>query len=112
MLIRALCAAQTASRTELPAEFLEDMHERHPSVVAHLPSKPMVFDVFSSWRLDSGSYPDMAEVVMSAWERRCASLAPEENKPPRPQLMHSNLSDVKEVLDVYSKGGLVVGVSV
>ena len=100
MLIRALCAAQTALRTELPDEFLEDMRERHPSVVAHLPRAPVVFDVFSSWRLDSGSYSDMAEVVVSAWESRCASLAPEDNKPPRPQLMHSNLSNVEEVLEV------------
>ena len=95
-----LHAAQTALHTELPAEFLEDMRERHPSVVANLPCRPMVFDVFSSWRLDSGSYPDMAEVVVNAWERRCSSLAPEDSKPPRPQLMHSNLGDVTEVLEV------------
>ncbi|CAL5220669.1 g2715 [Coccomyxa viridis] len=91
---------ETALRTELPAEFLEDMRERHPSVVAHLPTEPVVFDMFSSWRLDSGSYPDMAEVVVSAWESRCLCLAPEDSKPPRPQLMHSNLGSVEEVLEV------------
>ena len=97
---RALYAAQTALRTELPAEFLEDMRERHPSVVAHLPTEPVVFDVFSSWRLDSGSYPDMAEVVVSAWESRCLCLAPEDSKLPRPQLMHSKLGSVEEVLEM------------
>jgi len=93
-------ALQTALRTELPAEFLEDMRERHPSVVAHLPLKPMVFDVFSSWRLDSGSYADMAEVIMSAWEHRCTNLTAGDVKPPRPKLMHSNLSNVEEVAEV------------
>lgn len=91
---------QTALRTELPAEFLDDMRKRHPSVVAHLPQAPVVFDVFSSWRLDSGSYADMAEVAVRAWERRCAELAPGEARPPRPRLMHSNLSSVEEVLGV------------
>ena len=93
-------ALQTALRTELPADFLEDMRERHPSIVAHLPPKPMVFDVFTSWRLDSGSYNDMAEVVMSAWEHRCTTLNAGGVKPPRPQLMHSNLSSVEEVAEV------------
>ena len=97
---RLCLPAQTALRTELPPEFLEDMRERHPSAVAHLPRSPVVFDVFSSWRLDSGSYPDMAEAVVSAWESRCSSLAPGDGRPPRPQLMHSNLGDVEEVLDV------------
>ena len=96
--------AQTALRAELPPEFLEDMRERHPSVVAHLPPSPVVFDVFLSWRLDSGSYLDMAEVVMSAWESRCSSLAPGDAKPPPPQLMHSNLGDVEEVLEVCRCG--------
>ena len=76
------------------------MRERHPSVVARLPRSPVVFDVFSSWRLDSGSYADMAEVVVGAWERRCSSLRARDGRPPRPQLMHSNLSSVEEVLEV------------
>ena len=91
---------QTAVRTELPAEFLQDMRDRHPSVLAHLPAKPVVFDVFSSWRLDSGCYADMAEAVVSAWERRCAALKPGDVHPPRPHLMHSNLSSVDEVAEV------------
>ena len=92
---------QTAERTELPAEFLQDMRNRHPSVLAHLPAKPVVFDVFSSWRLDSGSYADMAEAVVSAWDRRCAALKPGDDvHPPRPHLMHSNLSSVDEVAEV------------
>lgn len=87
-------------RTELPAQFLQDMRDRHPSVLAHLPATPVVFDVFSSWRLDSGGYADMAEAVVSAWERRCAALKPGDVHPPRPHLMHSNLSSVDEVAEV------------
>ena len=91
---------QTALNTALPDEFLHDMRERHPSVTAHLPRIPVVFDMFSSWRLDSGSYADMAEAVVSAWEHRCTCLGPNAAHPPRPQLMHSNLSSVEEIIEV------------
>ena len=91
---------QTALNTALPDEFFQDMRERHPPVLAHLPRMPVVFDVFSSWRLDSGSYADMAETVVSAWEQRCTCLGPNATHPPRPQLMHSNLSSVDEIIKV------------
>ena len=91
---------QTALNTALPDEFLQDMRERHPSVLAHLPHEPVVFDVFSSWRLDSGSYADIAEAVVSAWEQRCTCLDQNDMHPPRPQLMHSNLSSVEEIIEV------------
>ena len=64
----------------------------------------MVFDVFKTWRLDSGDYKQMAEVVVSAWERRSQQLqqsgGPQGIPQQRPALMHSNLSDVSECLEV------------
>lgn len=63
-----------------------------------------VFDVFKTWRLDSGSYSQMAEIVVSAWEKRCKQLdqshGPQGIPRQRPALMHSNLSDVSECLEV------------
>lgn len=63
-----------------------------------------VFDVFKTWRLDSGDYSKMAEVVVSAWEKRSKQLeqagGPQCIPQQRPALMHSNLSNVTECLQV------------
>lgn len=63
-----------------------------------------VFDVFKTWRLDSGDYAEVAEVVVAAWERRYRQLesteGPKGVPAPCPALMHSNLSDVDHVLQV------------
>ena len=60
-----------------------------------------VFAVFRQWRLDSGSYPEMAEVVVSAWEQlNQQGAAAGRSEWPRPSLMHSNLSDVRHVEEV------------
>lgn len=72
------------------------------------------------WRIDSGSYEDIAELIVSAWETRCAQLregagsaagsagAPPDSAGisidlPRPILMHSNLGSVEEVLQVCTR---------
>lgn len=51
------------------------------------------------WRLDSGSFESVAELVVGTWEAQCAAARsrglPE---PPPPHLMHSNLGSVEEVL--------------
>ena len=65
----------------------------------------MMFDVFKTWRLDSGDYAKFAEVVISAWEGRCQQLhnlgiRPEGTSWERPALMHSNLKDVEHVQQV------------
>ena len=53
----------------------------------------VVFDLFRVWRLDSGKFEDIADVVISAWEKRHMAGGSAE----RPLLMHSNLSDIDEV---------------
>lgn len=65
----------------------------------------MMFDVFKTWRLDSGDYCKYAEIVVSAWEGRCEQLhkqgsGPEGIPQQRPALMHSNLKDVDHVKQV------------
>ena len=65
----------------------------------------MMFDVFKTWRLDSGDYSKYAEVVVSAWEGRCKQLMGQGGGPKgvpqqRPALMHSNLKDVDHVKQV------------
>lgn len=52
---------QAALVTEVPEEFGEDMAVLHPQDPP-VPPDCMVFDLFRTWRLDSGSYEDMAEV--------------------------------------------------
>ena len=60
-----------------------------------------MFVVFRQWRLDSGSYPEMAEIVVSAWEQlNQQRAAAGRSEWPRPSLMHSNLSDVRHVEEV------------
>ncbi len=65
----------------------------------------MMFDVFKTWRLDSGDYCKVAEMVVSAWEDRCHQLERQGGRAeglPRqcPALMHSNLKDVQHVQEV------------
>ena len=65
----------------------------------------MVFDIFQTWRLDSGDYSKYAEVVVSAWEGRLKQLTeggrgPQGIPQQRPALMHSNLKDVDHVQQV------------
>jgi hypothetical protein len=53
------------------------------------------------WRMDSGDYPTLAQLIMDAWQQRCserqaAGLA----ALPRPQLMHSNISSVDDIRKV------------
>ncbi len=65
----------------------------------------MMFDVFKTWRLDSGDYCKVAEMVVSAWEDRCQQLERQgggaEGLPrQRLALMHSNLKDVQHVQEV------------
>jgi hypothetical protein len=55
----------------------------------------------SVWRLDSGSYPDLAQLVYDTWSRRnvaraAAGLAP---LPPL-QLLHSNISSLDDIREV------------
>lgn len=62
----------------------------------------MMFDVFKTWRLDSGDYSKFAEMVVSAWEGRCSQLTGQGRAlkgipQQRPALMHSNLKDVDHV---------------
>ena len=66
----------------------------------------VMFDVFKTWRIDSGDYSKIAEVVISAWEHRCQQLDQQDGLAPqgiprqRPALMHSNLKDVEHVKQV------------
>jgi hypothetical protein len=90
---------QAALVAEVPREFAEDMAELHPGEIAAIPAHTRVFDLFRMWRLDSGSYADMAGVVVAAWERRCAEAAAAGRPaPPKPGLMHSNLSSAEDIL--------------
>jgi hypothetical protein len=87
---------QAALAADVPQEFADDMARMHPGGPP-VPPGARVFDLIRMWRLDSGSYADMAEAVVAAWERRRADApAP---APPRPGLMHSNLSSAEEVLE-------------
>lgn len=61
----------------------------------------VVFDLFKVWRLDSGDYERIAEVVMCGWDSRCEQAKKLGAQPPaRPLLMHSNLSSADEVVHV------------
>ncbi|PSC74800.1 hypothetical protein C2E20_2460 [Micractinium conductrix] len=94
-----------ALAAELPAEFQQDVQEGYPGEWAALPAAARapgarVFDIFTWWRMDSGSYEEMADYVMSAWEQRWAD-APPCVRPPRPRLMHSNLESFDEILQMW-----------
>ncbi|PSC70009.1 hypothetical protein C2E20_6494 [Micractinium conductrix] len=93
-----------ALAAELPAEFRQDVQEGYPDEWAALPAAARapgarVFGMFTWWRMDSGSYEEMTDYVMSAWEQRWAD-APPDARPARPRLMHSNLESV-EILQMW-----------
>ena len=54
-------APQATLVAEVPQEFIEDMAALYPDG-PRIPAGAKVFDVFRMWRLDSGSYEDIAEV--------------------------------------------------
>ncbi|KAK9838087.1 hypothetical protein WJX81_000247 [Elliptochloris bilobata] len=96
--------AMAAAAARVPDEFVDDMAALHPAEQKVMRGA-RVFDLLQIWRLDSGDYAAVAEVVMSAWERRAAEAAaedPSRTPLPRPQFMHSNLKDVDMVLEVCS----------
>ena len=61
------------------------------------PAGAKAFDLFATWRLDSGSYEQVAEAVKAAWELRCSQSDDPTQAPKEPTLMHSNLSSVQEL---------------
>ncbi|DBA73502.1 hypothetical protein WJX77_001486 [Trebouxia sp. C0004] len=90
--------------TQVPDEFIQDIQELYPND-RQIQKGARMFDVFKTWRLDSGDYCKVAEMVVSAWEDRCRQLerqgAGAEDLPrQRPALMHSNLKDVQHVQEV------------
>eukprot|EP00887_Chlorella_sp_A99_P008268 scaffold12.g8268.t1 len=95
---RGFVSAALAAR--LPPAFEADMQQRYPAewagsyaaaAAAADPGAPLrVFDLFAVWRMDSGSYEEIAAYVLAAWEARWAG-APPAARPPRPRFMHSNL---------------------
>lgn len=62
-----------------------------------LPAGAKIFDLFATWRLDSGDYKQVAEAVKTAWELRCSEFDDPAQAPKEPALMHSNLSSVEEL---------------
>lgn len=93
---RGFVSAALAAR--LPEEFRLDVQQQYPDQWAALPAAvraedARVFDLFAWWRMDSGSYPEMAAYVMDTWEARWRGVPPH-LCPPRPRLMHSNLGGV------------------
>lgn len=89
-----------------PREFLADLEARYPGDWARAPARAaphpegtVVFDLFPVWRLDSGSYCDMADVVMTAWEERWRGVE-EGARPPRPRFIHSNLEGWESVVEL------------
>eukprot|EP00884_Botryococcus_braunii_P006522 jgi/Botrbrau1/15871/Bobra.40_1s0055.1 len=89
-----------ALATRVPSMFIADMQTHFPND-PRIPEGAVVFDIIKIWRLDSGSYERVAEVVISAWETRCRDAAKLGLEPPaRPLLMHSNLSSADEVVSV------------
>lgn len=87
--------------TQVPHEFIQDIQELYPDD-RQIQSGAVMFDVFKTWRLDSGDYCKVAELVVSAWEDRCREHGGGAGGHPqqRPALMHSNLSSVDHVKEV------------
>ncbi|GAB4816318.1 hypothetical protein N2152v2_003364 [Parachlorella kessleri] len=99
---KGFVSAAVAAR--IPAEFLKDMREGQPGGSQLLPpgvspEEAVVFDLFDVWRMDSGSYEEMASYVRDGWEQRWAHRDPDA-RPPPPILMHSNLSSVDEIIQL------------
>lgn len=61
------------------------------------PAGAKIFDLFATWRLDSGDYSQVAQAVKTAWELRCSQFDDPAQAPKEPALMHSNLSSVQEL---------------
>lgn len=106
---------RTALAAGLPTAFVRDMALEYPSQwsggAAWLKAPDaVVFDLFRTWRVDSGDYECAAEEILSAWERRCCTMlqsatmsaGPDtpclDSCPPQPQLMHSNLESYDDVV--------------
>jgi hypothetical protein len=53
------------------------------------------------WRLDSGSYPDLAQLLVDTWTRRKkARTASGLSALPPLQLLHSNISTLDDIREV------------
>lgn len=77
-----------AAVTRLPDQFREDIKAKFGD---DLKPETTLLGLIKTWRLDSGDYGALAEQIVAACEK--AGL-------PKPNLMHSNLGDVDEVLEV------------
>lgn len=116
-----------STSADVPHSFITYMQHKHGQVV---PQGSKAFDLIRTWRVDSGSYEQIADLIVSTWERRCQEISSagsgsaagtdsgtstgsqsaeghstQGQRPacpalPRPILMHSNLSSVDEVLQV------------
>ncbi|KAL4421767.1 hypothetical protein ABPG77_009750 [Micractinium sp. CCAP 211/92] len=100
---RGFVSAALAAR--IPPEFRQDMQQQYPDQWAALPEAvtaegARVFDLFTWWRIDSGSYDELAGYVIDAWQARWEGHPPAA-RPPRPRLMHSNLESVDEIIDMW-----------
>ncbi len=71
------------------------LHPSSSKVFWHAGGK--VFDLFATWRLDSGDYAAMAKAVKEAWRERCRQCSNAAERPSEPGLMNSNLSSVEEL---------------
>lgn len=53
------------------------------------------------WRMDSGDYPTLAQLVIASWQQRSASRqAAGLQALPKPQLMHSNIDSIEDIRQV------------
>eukprot|EP00879_Flechtneria_rotunda_P013981 GHRR01014605.1.p1 GENE.GHRR01014605.1~~GHRR01014605.1.p1 ORF type:complete len:707 (+),score=303.14 GHRR01014605.1:547-2667(+) len=56
---------QLAAITALPPEFIEDMHKRWGTRLA---AGSRCFDLFRLWRIDSGDYAALAQLLIDTWK--------------------------------------------
>ncbi|PRW20330.1 hypothetical protein C2E21_9047 [Chlorella sorokiniana] len=101
---RGFVSAALAAR--LPDEFRRDMQEQYPEQWAAAPAAvraegALVFDLFATWRMDSGDYEEMASYVADAWEARWAATLCAAARPPPPVFMHSNLDSWEDILAMW-----------
>jgi hypothetical protein len=84
--------------TTLPPEFVQDMADRWGEDVE---PGGCVFDLFRVWRLDSGCYRVLAQLLHDTWQRRNTVRAAAGAPPlPRLQLLHSNISSLDDIREV------------
>ncbi|KAG2436749.1 hypothetical protein HXX76_006273 [Chlamydomonas incerta] len=89
-----------ARAAAVPAAFRRDVESEYGWAI---PEHARCFDLFRVWRIDSGTYEDVAAQVVAAWRERCAELAAAGRPPLRPpQLMHSNLDSVEQIAQVVA----------